>query len=221
MASRMTQDIIRHARLLQQKNGACCSVDGHVNKSRESRDDHVNVFDVHVSDTRSEAEFQEVEVAVRKSEGQSLEDCLKQLDELDINALKDESEWVQQSREIKEILIEESQQLLLLPSFQKRLHDAFSKSYYMMLRRLIAIIWVFDEGLTADTACSSRQSACASCKIERYLAFVSANNSLSFLSSSDSDSESEGEEKGTKSKQRKKVRNNWMKNKGVFIVKNK
>ena len=92
MVSRMTQDIIRHARLLQQKNGACCSVDGHVNKPRESRDDHVNVFDVHVSDTRSEAEFQEVEVAVKKSEGQSLEDCLKQLDELDINALKDESE---------------------------------------------------------------------------------------------------------------------------------
>ena len=88
----MTQDLIRHARLLHQKNEACCSVDGHVNKARASRGDHVNVFDVHVSDTRSEVEFQEVEVAVRKSEGQSLEDCLKQLDELDLDALKAESE---------------------------------------------------------------------------------------------------------------------------------
>jgi hypothetical protein len=93
MASRMTQDIIRHARLLQQrKNEACCSVDGHVNKPRESHDSHMNVFDVHVGDTRSDAGFQEVEVSVRKSEGASLEDCLKQLDELDLNALQAESE---------------------------------------------------------------------------------------------------------------------------------
>lgn len=102
MASRMTQDIIRHARLLQQKNEACCSVDGHVNKSRESRGDHVKVFDVHVSDTRSETEFQEVEVAVRKSEGQSLEDCLKQLEELNLNALKAESEWVVEGKKFIE-----------------------------------------------------------------------------------------------------------------------
>ena len=89
----MTQDIIRHARLLQQrKNEACCSVDGHMITPPESHDSHVNVFDVHVGDTSSEMEFQEVVVSVRKSEGTSFEDCLKQLDELDLNTLRAESE---------------------------------------------------------------------------------------------------------------------------------
>ena len=93
MASRMTQDIIHHARLLQQRqNEACCSAEGRVAKSRVSRESEVNVFDVHVGDTRSETEFQEVEVSVRKSEGSSLEDCLKQLEKLDLNSLKAESE---------------------------------------------------------------------------------------------------------------------------------
>ena len=93
MASRMTQDIIRHAKLLQQpKNEACCSADGRVKRSRRSHYGHVNVFDVHVGDTRSDVEFQEVEVSVRKSEGTSLEGCLKQLEEYDLHALAAESE---------------------------------------------------------------------------------------------------------------------------------
>lgn len=91
MASRMTQDIARHARLLQQrKNDACCSVDGHVARTVRSHDDHVNMFDVDVRDTTSDAK--EVEVSVRRSEGLSLEDCLNQLNKMDISALQAESE---------------------------------------------------------------------------------------------------------------------------------
>ena len=93
MASRMTQDIIHHSRLLQQRrNEACCSVDGDVKSTCESRNNHVNVFDVHVGDASAGMEFEEVEVSVRKSEGTSLEDCLKQLNGLDLSALQIESE---------------------------------------------------------------------------------------------------------------------------------
>ena len=93
MASRMTQDIIHHARLLQQRrNEACCSVDGRVKSTCALRNNHVNVFDVHVGDLSAGVEFDEVEVSVRKSEGTSLEDCLKQLNGLDLQALQMESD---------------------------------------------------------------------------------------------------------------------------------
>ena len=97
MASRMTQDIVRHARLLQSsKNEACCSAQGRAGRVDDSHAPDsagkVNVFDVHVGEPRSAVEFQEVEVSVRKSMGTSLEDCLKQFEEMDLDTLRAESE---------------------------------------------------------------------------------------------------------------------------------
>ena len=96
MASCMTQDIARHARLLQlEKNEPCCSAKGRTKSVGDSRvmgAGEVNVFDVLVGEPRSAVEFQEVEVSVRKSTGVCLEDCFKQLDQLDLDALCAESE---------------------------------------------------------------------------------------------------------------------------------
>lgn len=94
MASLMTQDIMRHARMLQTgENEDRWSTKSHVVDKQHSPKNHVNVFDVHVDDVISHAESgEEVEVSVRKSEGSSLEECLKQLENIDLDELNEESE---------------------------------------------------------------------------------------------------------------------------------